>query len=73
MTIKSLTFTTQIKNNSITLPENQKNELEGKEVKVVVMLNEEHIKNETADTFNLLTQNQFLSGYADEDAIYDNY
>jgi len=67
--MKAIEFNTTVENNSIVLPQNQVDEIEGKRVKVVILYAESDETNE----FNQLATEQFLKGYADEDAAYDNY
>ncbi len=69
--MKTIEFKTKIINNIIKIPDRFKKNISSKEKKVrVILLLEE---SEDEQDFQILTQQQFLKGYSDSDAIYDNY
>jgi len=63
--MKAVEFTAKIENNRISLPKNQEYLIEGKEVKVIVLIKEEN------NAFEQLATVEFFDGYADEDSMYD--
>jgi len=63
--MKAVEFTAKIENNRISLPKNKEYLIEGKEVKVIVLIKEE------SNAFQQLAQEEFLDGYAKEDSMYD--
>lgn len=67
--MKAVDFITKIKDNQILIPEETQLKLVqdlGKEVRVIVLV--EDIENQV---FQKSAKDQFLEGYADSDAIYD--
>jgi hypothetical protein len=70
--MKALEFKSKIKNNQILIPVRVQSELKtNMDIRVIVLFDD----SENSD--DLLFQdeitNQFLQGYAESDAIYDNY
>lgn len=71
--MRAVEFETELVNNTITIPENFKVELslsKDKHVRVIVMIDEADKDEEV--TFNKMLHNQFLKGYDETDAVYDN-
>lgn len=72
--MRALAFKSKIKNNQISIPARIQSELKDKQdknVKVIVLIED---KDQSEDLgFKETTQRQFLEGYSDSDAIYDNY
>jgi hypothetical protein len=72
--MRALEFKSKIKNNQISIPARIQSKLKNKKdknVRVIVLIDD-------SDTYDDLilqqtTQSQFLSGYSDSDAIYDDY
>ena len=72
--MKALEFKTKIRNNQIQIPLKIQSELKidkDKDVRVIVLLEDSDVYDDR--TFQNITAEQFLKGYADSDAIYDNY
>ncbi len=71
--MKAIEFSTTITNNQIQLPASVQAQLQGSgNQKIRVMLLLDDPEGEEADTtFLKVTQQQFLKGYANTDAIYD--
>ncbi len=68
--MKAIEFETTLNSDGlITVPEEFKQSLYEKNVKIIVLYEEKNEKNE----WNQLTTAQFLKGYDEEDAIYDSY
>jgi hypothetical protein len=72
--MRALVFKSKIKNNQILIPARIQSELkdiQDKNVKVIMLVEG---KDQSEDLgFKETTQRQFLEGYSDSDAIYDNY
>jgi hypothetical protein len=71
--MRTVEFETELIDNTITIPENFKEELalsKDKHVRVIVMIDELEI-NEEIEIKKILN-NQFLNGYDEADDIYDN-
>ncbi len=70
--MKAVEFKSRIKNKTIKVPDNLTTELsEDKDIRVIVLMDEIENKNEVE--YQNLVQEQFLEGYSDSDAIYDDY
>lgn len=72
--MRALEFKSKIKDNQILIPSKLQSELNAnadKEVRVIVLLEDSDFVDDL--TFQQAAQSQFLSGYADSDAIYDTY
>ena len=70
--MKALEFKSKIKNNQILIPLKVQSELKtNKDVRVIVLFDESDYPDDLI--FQDATTNQFLQGYAESDAIYDNY
>lgn len=69
--MKAIEFKTKIINNIIKVPEKfiPKISIKNKNVRVILLIEEQ----EDDQAFQVLAQQQFLSGYADSDSVYDNY
>jgi len=70
--MKVLEFKSRIKNNQILIPLKIQSELKSnKDIRVIVLFDD----SENVDDmfFQNAATNQFLQGYAESDAIYDNY
>ena len=69
--MQAIEFKTKIINNIIKIPGKFKKRLSSKErsVRVILLLDE----NEDDQIFQTIAQEQFLNGYSDSDAIYDNH
>lgn len=68
--MKALEFKTKIKNNRISIPNGIQSELKAaqdRHVRVIVLIDD----SEHEDRFRKEAKSQFLKGYADSDAIYD--
>ena len=65
--MRAVEFKAKVENNAIALPKNQEHLVEGKEVKVILLIEEK----EENDAFQKLAQEEFLNGYAEEDSMYD--
>ncbi|WP_425393040.1 hypothetical protein [Ekhidna sp.] len=64
--MKAIEFKSSIKNKKITIPKNVDEELlTDRDVKVIILFEEAN------DSFDELTVSQFLTGYDEVDAIYD--
>jgi hypothetical protein len=70
--MKALEFKSRIKNNQILIPVKVQSELKTKkDIRVIVLFDDSE---ESEDlVFQDNTAKQFLKGYAESDAIYDNY
>jgi hypothetical protein len=71
--MRAIEFKSKIKNNQILIPAKIQSELKTKKdstVRVIVLVDDSDIYDDLI--FRQTTQNQFLKGYADSDAIYDN-
>ena len=67
--MNAIEFTAKVDNDNISIPDNVKQLLQGQNVKVIVLYD-----NQSDDaSFENLAQQQFSDSYADEDAMYDNY
>lgn len=71
--MRALEFKTRIKNNQILIPSRIQSELKSKQnqVRVILLVDDSDI-NDQID-FQKTAQEQFLSGYAESDSIYDNW
>jgi hypothetical protein len=72
--MRALEFKTKIRDNHILIPAKMKLELkstQGKDVRVIILVDDSGVYDDLI--FQQATQNQFLKGYADADAVYDNY
>lgn len=72
--MRALAFKSKIKNNQISIPAKIQSELKDKQdksVKVIVLIEDKNTHDDLS--FQETTQKQFLEGYSDSDAIYDNY
>lgn len=72
--MKALEFKTRIKNNQIQIPIKIQAELkinQDKDVRVIVLIEDSDVYED--HTFQNMASEQFFKGYADSDAIYDNY
>jgi hypothetical protein len=70
--MKALEFKSRIKNNQILIPVKVQSELKtNTNIRVIVLFDDS--KNSDELLFQDATTNQFLQGYAESDAIYDNY
>jgi len=70
--MKALEFKSRIKNNQILIPVRVQSELKtNMDIRVIVLFDD----SENSDDFLFQDEitNQFLQGYAESDAIYDNY
>jgi len=64
--MKAIEFKSSIKNKKITIPKNiDENMFTDRDVKVIILFEEK------SDSFKELTASQFLAGYDDVDAIYN--
>ncbi len=70
--MRALEFKTRIKNNQILIPSRIQSELKSKQnqVRVILLVDDSDI-NDQID-FQKTAQEQFFSGYAESDSIYDN-
>lgn len=72
--MRALEFKSKIKNNQIIIPTKMLSEFKSnddKNIRVIVLIDEVVISDDLV--FQQATQDQFLMGYADSDAIYDTY
>ncbi len=72
--MRAIEFKSKIKNNQILIPAKIQSELRTKKdktVRVIVLVDDSDLYDDLI--FQQTTQNQFLEGYADSDAIYDNH
>lgn len=72
--MRALEFKSRIKNNRIFIPETVQSELkiqDDKDIRVIVLVDDSDVYDDYV--FQQEAHNQFLKGYADSDAIYDNY
>jgi hypothetical protein len=70
--MKALEFKSKIKNNQILIPLKIQSELKtNKDIRVIVLFDDFEESNDSV--FQEVTTKQFLQGYAESDAIYDNY
>jgi len=70
--MKALEFKSRIKNNQILIPVRVQSELKtSKDIRVIVLFDDS--ENSDDMFFQDAATNQFLQGYAESDAIYDNY
>ena len=70
--MKALEFKSRIKNNQILIPVRVQSELKtNKDIRVIVLFDDSENSDELL--FQDEITNQFLQGYAESDAIYDNY
>jgi hypothetical protein len=67
--MKAIEFTSQVRNNSIRVPQHLGSELSGSKNLRVIVLYEEDDPEE--DDFQNLSQEQFIKGYSESDSIYD--
>jgi hypothetical protein len=67
--MKAIEFTSQVRNNSIRVPQHLSSELSGSKNLRVIVLYEEDDPEE--DDFQNLSQEQFIKGYSESDSIYD--
>lgn len=69
--MQALEFETIIEDNKILIPREMKSNLSHqKHVRVIVLIEDK--PSQEAEDFQQLTREQFLNGYAESDAIYDN-
>lgn len=69
--MQALEFETIIENNKILIPKEIKENLDNqKYIRVIVLLEDKAMREE--QDFKRLANEQFLKGYADSDAIYDD-
>lgn len=71
--MKAVEFITKLKNNTILIPENIREELktsEEKSIKVIVLISEAYDQENTE--YRNMVREQFLCGYDDTDSVYDN-
>ena len=71
--MKAVEFITKLKNNTILIPENIREELktsEEKSIKVIVLISEAYDQENTE--YRNMVREQFLYGYDDTDSVYDN-
>lgn len=71
--MKAIEFTTRLKNNVIEIPDNMKSELrftDQNDVRVIILISDENNRKDIL--YRTLARDQFLKGYDDADAIYDN-
>ena len=71
--MRALEFKSKIKNNRILIPTKIQSELKNKQdkdVRVIVLVDDSDVVDDLM--VQQTTQTQFLKGYADTDAIYDN-
>lgn len=69
--MRALEFKSKIKNNRILIPNKLLSELKtDKDIKVIVLFDDMDKSDDLA--FKQASAEQFLNGYADSDAIYDN-
>lgn len=68
--MQAIEFKAKVINNSIKIPKKFKSRLssKGRSVRVILLLEE----NEDEKILQSLVQEQFLKGYSDSDAVYDN-
>ncbi|HRZ96483.1 MAG TPA: hypothetical protein P5084_02925 [Paludibacter sp.] len=72
--MRALEFKSRIKNNQILIPLRIQSELKSKQdknVRVIVLIDDSDSNEDVI--LKKTTQTQFLNGYSDSDAIYDNY
>ena len=68
--MKAIEFSARISDNKIEVPDIYKNKLDNKgKLRVIILIDEKEDEKE----WKTLSANQFLKGYGDSDAIYDNY
>jgi hypothetical protein len=69
--MKAVEFKTRIKNQQILIPSEMQSRLKtDKDVRVIVLIDEPDVYDDL--TFQQTAQEQFLKGYSDSDAVYDN-
>jgi hypothetical protein len=67
--MKAIEFTSQVRNNSIQVPQHLGSKLsESKNLRVIVLYEEDDPEE---DDFQNLSQEQFIKGYSESDSIYD--
>ena len=69
--MKALEFQSKIKNNQISIPSTIQAKLNGKDVRVIVLLKDSQSDEE--DNFKEETKTAFLKGYDEADSVYDSY
>lgn len=70
--MKAVEFKTRIKNQQILIPSEMQSQLNtNKDVRVIVLIDEPDAYDDL--TFQQTAQEQFLKGYSDSDAVYDNH
>ncbi|MEX0857887.1 MAG: hypothetical protein WD016_07055 [Balneolaceae bacterium] len=71
--MKAIEFKSKIKNQRIEIPkkfESALKESRKKSVRVILLIDDEQLNGDVA--YRKSTQEHFLKGYADSDAVYDN-
>jgi len=69
--MKAVEFKTRIKNQQILIPAEMQSRLKtDKDVRVIVLIDEPDAYDDL--TFQHTAQEQFLKGYSESDAVYDN-
>lgn len=72
--MRAFEFQSEIKNNQILIPSWMQKELlstEAKNIRVIVLMDDSD--NKDSLLFKKTAKDQFLEGYSESDAIYDNY
>ncbi len=70
--MRALEFKTRVKNNQILIPAGIQSELKtNRDIRVIVLIDDHSNDNELA--FQEVATAEFLKGYSESDAVYDNY